>query len=131
MERKSLSDRKSTRLNSSHLVISYAVFCFKKTKWGWNVSNERTGLRFRESQHVVGGIDSFFFFNDTAPPDIYSLSLHDALPIWLRVVGKVAEACEWGFGGGVILWGGGRKVLKGWRLVGGRRGPRFRAKRFT
>src|SRR5256885_15142558 len=23
-------DRKSTRLNSSHLVISYAVFCFKK-----------------------------------------------------------------------------------------------------
>src|SRR2546426_7073003 len=24
------SDRKSTRLNSSHLVISYAVFCLKK-----------------------------------------------------------------------------------------------------
>src|SRR5256885_16878378 len=26
------SDRKSTRLNSSHLVISYAVFCLKQTK---------------------------------------------------------------------------------------------------
>src|SRR3989454_6777041 len=25
-------DRKSTRLNSSHLVISYAVFCLKKNK---------------------------------------------------------------------------------------------------
>src|SRR5256885_9222525 len=25
-----LADRKSTRLNSSHLVISYAVFCLKK-----------------------------------------------------------------------------------------------------
>src|SRR5256885_3536905 len=25
-----ISDRKSTRLNSSHLVISYAVFCLKK-----------------------------------------------------------------------------------------------------
>src|SRR5256885_13178569 len=25
-----VSDRKSTRLNSSHLVISYAVFCLKK-----------------------------------------------------------------------------------------------------
>src|ERR1039457_1935321 len=25
------TDRKSTRLNSSHLVISYAVFCLKKT----------------------------------------------------------------------------------------------------
>src|SRR5256885_11872521 len=27
------SDRKSTRLNSSHLVISYAVFCLKKKKY--------------------------------------------------------------------------------------------------
>src|SRR5688500_19156958 len=26
-------DRKSTRLNSSHLVISYAVFCLKKKKF--------------------------------------------------------------------------------------------------
>src|SRR6266513_3940104 len=26
------SDRKSTRLNSSHVSISYAVFCLKKTK---------------------------------------------------------------------------------------------------
>src|SRR5688500_6194157 len=29
---KDLRDRKSTRLNSSHLVISYAVFCLKKKK---------------------------------------------------------------------------------------------------
>src|SRR5256885_6404499 len=29
---KTLLDRKSTRLNSSHLVISYAVFCLKKKK---------------------------------------------------------------------------------------------------
>src|SRR3974390_3700027 len=29
---KSPLDRKSTRLNSSHLYISYAVFCLKKTK---------------------------------------------------------------------------------------------------
>src|SRR5256885_15184082 len=28
----SRGDRKSTRLNSSHLVISYAVFCLKKKK---------------------------------------------------------------------------------------------------
>src|SRR3954465_2342549 len=26
----------------------------------------------------------FFFFNDPAPPEIYPLSLHDALPIWER-----------------------------------------------
>src|SRR5256885_3206252 len=30
--RRSPGDRKSTRLNSSHLVISYAVFCLKKKK---------------------------------------------------------------------------------------------------
>src|SRR5256885_11766306 len=28
--RRTTADRKSTRLNSSHLVISYAVFCLKK-----------------------------------------------------------------------------------------------------
>src|SRR2546427_12817550 len=26
----------------------------------------------------------FFFFNDTATTEIYTLSLHDALPIWFR-----------------------------------------------
>src|SRR5205807_3945687 len=36
------ADRKSTRLNSSHLVISYAVFCLKKK------SSNRSGL-FPES----------------------------------------------------------------------------------
>src|SRR2546426_9121857 len=30
--RRPTGDRKSTRLNSSHLVISYAVFCLKKKK---------------------------------------------------------------------------------------------------
>src|SRR2546426_11600579 len=30
-------DRKSTRLNSSHLVISYAVFCLKKKKKNINL----------------------------------------------------------------------------------------------
>src|SRR5687768_17907001 len=27
----------------------------------------------------------FFFFNDTATTEIYTLSLHDALPIWAKV----------------------------------------------
>src|SRR2546426_5211866 len=34
-----LVDRKSTRLNSSHLVISYAVFCLKKKKKKKKVTN--------------------------------------------------------------------------------------------
>src|SRR5256885_12600121 len=36
-------DRKSTRLNSSHLVISYAVFCLKKKK----KSHEHSMMRQR------------------------------------------------------------------------------------
>src|SRR2546429_7199680 len=32
---KALADRKSTRLNSSHGYISYAVFCLKKKKRAW------------------------------------------------------------------------------------------------
>src|SRR5204863_9912363 len=32
IERVDLADRKSTRLNSSHVEISYAVFCLKKKK---------------------------------------------------------------------------------------------------
>src|SRR2546426_4298949 len=36
-------DRKSTRLNSSHLVISYAVFCLKKKKIRHNNWNIVTG----------------------------------------------------------------------------------------
>src|SRR2546426_6611311 len=32
LQRLVVGDRKSTRLNSSHLVISYAVFCLKKKK---------------------------------------------------------------------------------------------------
>src|SRR5260221_2536317 len=37
-------DRKSTRLNSSHTVISYAVFCLKKKK-PWPGSHSASSLR--------------------------------------------------------------------------------------
>src|SRR2546426_8664014 len=37
------ADRKSTRLNSSHLVISYAVFCLKKKKQH-NTTSRRAGF---------------------------------------------------------------------------------------
>src|SRR3989454_6996532 len=37
-------DRKSTRLNSSHLVISYAVFCLKKKKHIVVASGSRADL---------------------------------------------------------------------------------------
>src|SRR5256885_11790086 len=42
------TDRKSTRLNSSHLVISYAVFCLKKK----NHSARPTLLRLSDSPPV-------------------------------------------------------------------------------
>ena len=50
-------DRKSTRLNSSHSSISYAVFCLKKKKKGaMNNGYTRTfhGHYFRQCQCFVG-----------------------------------------------------------------------------
>src|SRR5437899_9909116 len=38
-------DRKSTRLNSSHLGISYAVFCLKKKNWAGRTTTENLGDR--------------------------------------------------------------------------------------
>src|SRR5947207_5588708 len=38
--RSTRSDRKSTRLNSSHTVISYAVFCLKKKKKNHEGTNQ-------------------------------------------------------------------------------------------
>src|SRR5712675_3162417 len=38
---------------------------------------------------------AFFFFNDTATTEIYTLSLHDALPILRpRALGCLVDACE-------------------------------------
>src|SRR5712664_979225 len=101
---RSAGDRKSTRLNSSHDQISYAVFCLKKkTTWCLGQCSERAitaayldpdaaheifnaphgilawGAIAHEVQAVPGGYR--FFFNDTATTEIYTLSLHDALPI--------------------------------------------------
>src|SRR3990172_5064689 len=64
------TDRQSTRLNSSHGYISYAVF----------------------------------FFNDTATTEIYSLSLHDALPIYSVAVGPAPAAAVRLAQGGFVLW---------------------------
>src|SRR3712207_8113009 len=37
----------------------------------------------------------FFFFNDTATTEIYTLSLHDALPIFIEDSGAVMPVCAW------------------------------------
>src|SRR2546425_12574365 len=37
----------------------------------------------------------FFFFNDTATTEIYTLSLHDALPIWGTMREKSPLAARW------------------------------------
>src|SRR6202041_2232359 len=82
-------DRKSTRLNSSHVEISYAVFCLKKKKsTAWHthpcvqtlIVTSGSGGAQREGEAK----QDIFFFNETATPEIYTLSLHDALPICPR-----------------------------------------------
>ena len=77
------SEEHTSELQSRGL-ISYAVFCLKKN-----------------------------FFNDTATTEIYTLSLHDALPIcgccgkgsYCRKVGERREQEEETAGCGIWLWG--------------------------
>src|SRR2546429_7041294 len=53
----------------------------------------------------------FFFFNDTATTEIYTLSLHDALPIWFagpnatssHTVNAIPDSCVQGVGSTIPL----------------------------
>src|ERR1022692_2248010 len=96
------SDRKSTRLNSSHLVISYAVFCLKKNKTEMSVEclpASRASELIGKNGRVAGrrclvtptkqcathlslcpGRSYFFFFLiNRAPPQITIFPLPDLL----------------------------------------------------
>src|SRR6201994_4509696 len=99
------TDRKSTRLNSSHLVISYAVFCLKKKLSSLNrlpmklarKCNMNLSLYLREMPVLarVGRMAiASFFFNDTATTEIYTLSLHDALPIYKILAGFAGPTAD-------------------------------------
>src|SRR6516225_7047214 len=75
------ADRKSTRLNSSHMSISYAVFSLRK-KHRCKPHACRPRNRYDGGGSACAGrACRIFFFNDTATTEIYTLSLHDALPI--------------------------------------------------
>src|SRR2546427_7354447 len=46
-------DRKSTRLNSSHSQISYAVFCLKKKKKLWETVTGDTNKNTNRQSHIM------------------------------------------------------------------------------
>src|ERR1035441_5515356 len=88
-------DRKSTRLNSSHLGISYAVFCLKKTHEEKRpLDQEIATLTADAKQHAQGNRalerevsalrkereDVLFFLNKRASPGNTSFPPHAALP---------------------------------------------------
>src|ERR1035441_6241902 len=98
-----VADRKSTRLNSSHLGISYAVFCLKKKKIvpangsarSLRRANTRAPIgttrrsadRARSRAHVARSVGRrgvallfSFFLNKGAPPEIPPFPLPDVLP---------------------------------------------------
>src|SRR3954463_10484482 len=94
--RRVLLDRKSTRLNSSHTIISYAVFCLEKKK-----DQKHQTVETARSVPLIPNIAvilpadpegtarafvaamqrTFFFLIVPATPEIYPLSHHAALPI--------------------------------------------------
>src|SRR5947209_11938686 len=50
-------DRKSTRLNSSHANISYAVFCLKKKKLKKQITNKPQIKQHNKSSNNISKID--------------------------------------------------------------------------
>src|SRR3954465_1736225 len=87
-------DRKSTRLNSSHTIISYAVFCLKKKKNNSASRVTRTTANSLATHHtraaahgtrlfsptprrpqwpLLGWPRVFFFLKERPPPEIYPL----------------------------------------------------------
>src|SRR3954463_2024759 len=86
-------DRKSTRLNSSHTIISYAVFCLKKKRHLLaHLGRQRPQLvQHDQFGGCLDGVHDVievacqavdvFFFKHRATTEIHLLSQHDALPI--------------------------------------------------
>src|ERR1039458_8008866 len=80
-------DRKSTRLNSSHLGISYAVFCLKKnrtesvTAYSTNSGTCGAAIPLRSQKPVIPPFCSIFFFNDAPATGIIPFPLLAALQL--------------------------------------------------
>src|SRR2546426_8454476 len=56
-------DRKSTRLNSSHLVISYAVFCLKKKKQN---AIDKSGVPMMHKRRHIHQVPASLTYYDVA-----------------------------------------------------------------
>src|SRR3954462_2662935 len=104
-----------------HTIISYAVFCLKKKvrsrggrlgacagrvaglSAGLPLLPRRFAFSFHNTYHSNHGKEqtdfAFFFFNDTAPTEIYPFSLHDALPIYADAADEPARQHLGGVGG--------------------------------
>src|SRR5256885_2612002 len=77
-------DRKSTRLNSSHLVISYAVFCLKKKNSTSDSACYASSCRFNVdvtpcSRHSCGPANP----NRKVSPSAFGCSANDVAPVCL------------------------------------------------
>src|SRR6476660_9922262 len=83
------ADRKSTRLNSSHQINSYAVFCLQKARradrgpcrhdYGAGFGGTSLACRRLKRPHRRQGLSWLFFDMDTAPPELDTQARHDRL----------------------------------------------------
>src|SRR6266496_2804237 len=76
-----VGDRKSTRLNSSHVEISYAVFCLKKKNQLPVPAAHHAGQQDCLARLTAASARLHSRVGCPATAESYALSLHDALPI--------------------------------------------------
>src|SRR2546422_4821530 len=79
------TDRKSTRLNSSHGYISYAVFCLKKKKLRQNLAKAEQANASTYRLIVIGG------HTRSIGKTQFVCDLIAALPAALFIAGKITQ----------------------------------------
>src|ERR1044072_8000019 len=74
---------RSTSKNRTKSVLTPSILSRSTNSLTAEPDRDRKSTRLNSSQTDISRMPSFFF-NDTAPTEIYTLSLHDALPIYLK-----------------------------------------------
>src|SRR5471032_1533757 len=90
------SEEHTSELQSHHDLVCRLLLEKKKNHGQDHAGSGRSRpARRRAHLHRRPDLSLFFFLNDTATTEIYTRSLHDALPIWIHSRGAGRPPCEY------------------------------------
>src|SRR6202040_2736075 len=95
MNRPKRSEEHTSELQSRRDLVCRLLLEKKKGCWprrGKSIEQILAVCRIGKTCQIAGVLKILFFFNDTATTEIYTLSLHDALPILIEPAIAVATS---------------------------------------